>query len=381
MKHEAPRTTYALIDALEFRTRAASTLIGVSDITLRTYSEKSGITIPRANKGVPVRLYDIYTLFQLTDWRRKTGSVKLPKKGAKPVFITVDVVKGGTGKTTTAVETAIHLQFLGLRVLAIDLDVQANLTQCFGYQDDFLPEDLEQQGLSEEALITNTFASIVRPFLENRRASRGMPEISGLIKKPFGEYGPHCIGSDTYLGDIEKDLSVSTGARELAFASLFEHSINGATPGFDLNNYDVVIMDCPPNMSLTSTAALAAADIVIAPVRMDSFAVKGLARLIGEMNNLNRDYKIKPELIILPTHYSPQFGRTARMQQAVNSYADSLAPQVISLSEEFPKANENFLPLSLQKPTSNGAKEYQVFAEYLHAKILQTANGKGTKKG
>ena len=379
MTQDIPRRTYARVDELEFRTRSASSLLGVSDITLRTYSEKSGITVPRATKGVPVRLYDIYSLFQLTEWRRQNGSVKIPKKGSKPVFITVDVVKGGTGKTTTAVETAIHLQFLGLRVLAIDLDVQANLTQCFGYQDDFLPEDLEQQGLSEEALITNTFASVVRPFLEHRRVSRPMQEIKGLIKKPFGEFGPHCIGSDTYLGDIEKDLSVATGARELAFASLFEQSINGGIPGLDLNNYDVVIMDCPPNMSLTSTAALAAADIVIAPVRMDSFAVKGLARLISEINNLQRDYKVSPELVILPTHYSPQFGRTARMQQAVNGYADSVAPQVISLSEEFPKANEYFLPLALQRPTCNSTKEYQVFAEYMHGKILQVAASKGIK--
>lgn len=379
MLTENLRSTYAHVDELKYRTRAACSLLGISDITLKTYVEKSGVDVLRSTRGVPVRLYDINNLFQLTEWRRNNGSLRIPKKGSKPVFITVDVVKGGTGKTTTAVETAVHLQFLGLRVLTIDLDVQANLTQCFGYQDDLLPDDLPNFGLSEEALITSTFASVVRPFLESRRAARPMQAITDLIKKPFGEFGPHCIGSDTYLTDIEKDLSVSTGARELAFRSLFEQSLAGGIPGFDLNNYDVVIMDCPPNMSLTSTAALAAADIVIAPVRMDSFAVKGLTRLVSEINNLNRDYKVTSELIILPTHYLPMLGRTARMQQAVNTYNDAVAPQVISHSEEFPKANENFLPLSLQQPTSNGSKEYQVFAEYLHAKILKIAAAKAKK--
>ena len=67
------------------------------------------------------------------------------------------------------------------------------------------------------------------------------------------------------------------------------------------------------------------------------------------------------------------------MQQAVNGYADSVAPQVISLSEEFPKANEYFLPLALQRPTCNSTKEYQVFAEYMHGKILQVAASKGIK--
>ncbi len=118
----------AKIDALKYRTRAACALLGVSDVTLRSYSENSGIEIQRAATAVAVRLFDINTLFRLTDWRRASGLVKVPKQAGKPVFVTVDVVKGGTGKTTTAVETAIHLQFLGLRVLAIDLDVQANLT-------------------------------------------------------------------------------------------------------------------------------------------------------------------------------------------------------------------------------------------------------------
>ena len=371
MTQALPRSIYSCINELGFKTSSACALLGISDITLKKYVEKSGVDVLRSTRGVPVRLYDINNLFQLTEWRRNNGSVKIPKKGSKPVFITINGVKGGTGKTTTAVETAFHLQFLGLRVLAIDLDVQANLTQYFGYQDDLLPSDLPNFGLSEEALITSTFASVVRPFLESRRVARPMQEITGLIKKPFGEFGPHCIGSDAYLTDIEKDLSISTGARELAFRSLFEQSLAGGIPGFDLNNYDVVIMDCPPNMSLTSTAALAAADIVIAPVRMESFAVKGLVRLVSEINNLNRDYNFSPELIFLPTLYRPALGKFDRMQQALNKYMSFVCPTVISFSEDLCESRNKYTPFILKNQKSLASRDYKIFAEYIHKKILQ----------
>lgn len=379
MTQDAPRNTYARVDALEFRLKAACALLGVSDVTLRHYTEKSGIAVARAKTGVAARVFYPDTLFELTHWRRTAGLVKTPQQAGKPVFITVDVVKGGTGKTTTAVETAMHLQFLGLKVLAIDLDVQANLTQCFGYEDDIELKEIEKFGLTEEAVIQLTFAKLVKPYIEYKRTKHPMPDLTGLIKKPFGAHGPHVIGADTYLGDLELDIANSTGRRELLFRAIFDLSLEGKIPGFDLNEYDVVIMDCPPNVSLTSTAALAAADLVIAPVRMDSFAIKGLRRLMGEIESVWESYQVRPDLIILPTHFSPQFARNSRMQANVNQYSDALAPQTISLSEEFPKAIENYLPLALQKPTSNAVKEYKAFAEFMYQKVLQIAADKAKK--
>ncbi len=61
---------------------------------------------------------------------------------------------------------------------------------------------------------------------------------------------------------------------------LIEASKSGGLPGFDARNYDVIIFDCPPSVSLTSAAALAASFFVIAPIRLDSFSVKGLAKLM-----------------------------------------------------------------------------------------------------
>ena len=69
MLTENLRSTYAHVDELKYRTRAACSLLGISDITLKTYVEKSGVDVLRSTRGVPVRLYDINNLFQLTEWR------------------------------------------------------------------------------------------------------------------------------------------------------------------------------------------------------------------------------------------------------------------------------------------------------------------------
>ena len=160
---------------------------------------------------------------------------------------------------------------------------------------------------------------------------------------------------------------------------LIEASRSGGLPGFDARNYDVIIFDCPPSVSLTSAAALAASDFVIAPIRLDSFSVKGLAKLMSELSVLERNYQLKPEIIILPTFYEPTIARINRMHKQLSIYRDLLAPCVISSSEDFPRSLSSYLPLSLQKPTSSASKEYSIFAGYMFEKILSKGAEKARK--
>ena len=381
------RDTYATTSTLMYRLRAAGALLGVTDNTIRGYADTAGIHIQRASDiqpGAPsVRVFSPDTLFQLAQWRRSMGYVKGPSVGAGPIVVTVDVIKGGTGKTTTAVELSLHLQLLGLRVLLIDMDIQANATQIMGYEPDLTMDEAVTYDVNENAIVTDTFASVLIPFLD--RTSRGtlsLRQASGpdIIKKPFGSHGPHLVPADTFLSDIEQALANAKGQRELYVKQLLVASREGIVPGFNVSEYDVIIFDCPPNVSFTSTAALAAADIVVAPIRLDAFSVKGLTRLMREIDGLAEAYKIRPELIILPTHYAPQLARIGRMQTQLNQYRDLIAPNVISASEEFPKSLDAYLPLTLQKPTSNPAKEYKLFAEHVHSRILHTANSKTGRK-
>lgn len=372
------RSTYADTSVLQYRLRAAGSLLGVTDNTLRNYADVAGIEVKRANELTPnapaVRVFTPDTLFRLAQWRRSQGYIKGPPANSSPIVIAVDVVKGGTGKTTTSVELTMHLQLLGLKVLIVDLDVQANATQLMGYEPDLTIDEAASFEINEDAIVTDTFASLLLPFIENR--SRGgitgvrAPQSLAVIKKPFGEFGPHLIPADTFLGDIEQALANAKGQRELYIKQMIAASCDGQLPGLSAKNYDVIVFDCPPNVSFTSTAALAASDFVIAPIRLDAFSVKGLTKLMREIDGLDEAYKTRPELIILPTHYAPQLARIGRMQTQLNTYRDLLAPNVISASEEFPKSLDSYLPLTLQKPTSNAAKEYKMFAEFCHGKIL-----------
>lgn len=375
------RNTFAMIDELTYRLRAASALIGVTDNTMRNYADNAGIEIKRASDlqpgQPPVRVFSPDKLFQLAQWRRLQGYVKSPAAAGRPFVITVDIVKGGTAKTTSAVELAVHLQFLGLRALLIDLDVQANATQMMGFEPDLTIQEAASYELSAEAIVEDTLASVLLPYIERNRGNAGRRlDPPSPLKMPFGASGPHLMPADTFLGDIEHAIANAKGQRELYLRHLLAAASAGDVPGFDARNYDVVIFDCPPSVSFTSSAALAAADLVVAPIRMDAFSVKGLTRLMTEIDSISEAYKVRPELVILPTHYASKPARIGRMQAQLNQYREMLAPCTISASEEFPKSLDSYLPLSLQKPTCSASKEYRAFAEFVHTKVIHSTHGK-----
>lgn len=369
LKGREMRSTFALLDDVVYRLKAAAALLNISENTLRNYLRDSGMEIQRANKKNPaspaVRLFTIADVFALAQWRREQDLIK--KLPGGPVVIAVDLIKGGVGKSTTAGELGIQLALIGYRVLMVDLDVQSNLTQLMGYESDLTIDEAAQNDLSEDAIITGTFATLCTQYMESK-SGRGtrMEDISAIIKRPFGPHGPALIPSDTFLGDLEQAFTYAKGNRELVFRNLFKDSAAGHIPGLNISEYDFVIFDCPPSISFSSTNAIAAADLVIAPIRMDSFAVKGLSRLVSEINGLSeRSPEVRPQLLILPTHYSTNITRVSRMQHQLQAYKSNLSPTVISASELFPKTQENYLPLTLQSPTAAPVGEYRLFTEFL----------------
>ena len=368
------RDTFAYVDTYNYRIQASATLLDVSANTLRSYIDQSEIHIERQSSENPkspsIRVFNIQNLFDIASWRKEQ---ELTKKLKAPIFVAVYVMKGGTGKSTTAAELATQLQLSGQKVLAIDLDIQANLTHLLGYEADFDESDASSNGLSQEAIIKENFSSLCRPFLEKGQKKHvEYPDINTVIKKPFGENGVHLIPSDIFLGDLERVIISSSGPRELTFRKFFEASQNGEVPGFNVNDYDVIIFDCPPASSFTSLNAMAASDFVIAPVRMEEFSVKGLNKLIVEVGVLKEHYQLEPDLVILPTYYVSSLTRVSRMAQKLMPYQGLLAPE-INASEEFPKSLAAYLPLTLQKPGSDPVKQYRRFTNYMLKKFQEKA--------
>lgn len=373
----ALRATYAHVDKVQHRLKATATLLGISENTLYNTLSESGIEVKRANEINPnspaIRLFDLPTIFQIANFRREKRGLGLV--GNKPVYVVVQLVKGGTGKSTSAAEIAVQLQLEGLKVLLIDLDIQANLTQLMGYEADLTKDDMATYGLSAEAIVNGTFNDLCEPMFRKSPTARKPAEV---IKYPFGPHGPALVPADTYLGDLEQSISALRGARELTFRKFFEKSKNGEIPGFNVSEYDCVIFDCPPNVSFVSTNALAVADIVVAPTRLESFSVKGLSRLTSEIEALEEEYgkdREKVEMMILPTHFSSNVTRNSRMQSYIAQYGGRLSPVSIAASEEFPRSSENYLPLTLTKPTSKSVTEYREFVQLLLKKIGAKSKG------
>ena len=378
------RDTYADLSGVYYRVEAAASLLGVTPLTLRRWDGETAEPAPRATDlGISKTAFRVYTpekLFSLAAWRRERGRGQPPMTKERPAIITVHIVKGGTGKTTTAVETAVHLQMLGLRVLVIDLDVQANATQALGYNSAYTLDDAQNLGLSAKAIVTHTFADVIERWLRTQDPAteqQPSPPLDDLIKQPFGVHGPHLIPADLYLDRLERVLSrVATPA--IAFDYLFTAASKGQTPSLPLDDYDVVILDCPPSTNTVTYAALYAADMVVAPTVMDSYAMKGLTRLSSVMQSTQattgREYAVR----ILRTHYRPRLKRTAAVDAILAPYEKYLAPQTIPALEAFPAASDQYLPLMLFKPRSPGTLAYRAFAADIYAWITKRAKQKRT---
>lgn len=380
------RNTFADIGSVTYRIRQAAAMLGVTDVTLRGYSENFDIRrASDTNPGSPpIRIYEPAQVFEIAQWRRSQGYIKVPQTHGKPFVAAVTVCKGGTGKTVTAVELAVELQLVGFRTLLIDLDSQASATQIMGYEPDIMLEEAESFGLSEVAVVQETLAHVLDSYVSSTQGGRvrHVPHnIKGLIKKPFGEHGPHLVPADTFLSNIERLLLVATGNRERFLRNMLDEAAKGSIPGFEISGYDLIILDCPPTVSTTSSSGMVAADMLIAPIRMDVFSIKGISKMISEIHVFKPEWEIEPDLIILPTHYSTNVARISRMRRELETYSDNVSPYVISVSEDIPNSQERSMPLSITKPTSVPACEYRAFASYIREKIIERlAKTKGGRK-
>ncbi len=367
------RKTFAVIDEIMYRSKAASALLGISENTLRNYEKASG-EVKRANTRSPtapaIRIFTIEDVYRIARYRREQNLIK---KVSGPYVISVAINKGGTGKSTSAAEIGVQLSLEGYRTLIIDLDVQSNLSQLLGYESDYTVDEAQDNGLTDEAIVTHTFKDVMVGYCDVRNGrTKTLEDVSHCIKRPFGEDGPAVIAADADVDVLDMTLAFDRGNRDLIFRDFFQDSRAGKVLGLNINDYDFVVIDCPPSINFSTTNAIASSDYVIAPIKLDSFGVKGMTRLMEALMGLNkRSPEVRPNLVILPTHLEKNVARIPRMQQRLQVYKEFIAPVGISRSELFPKTQENYLPLTLQMPTSAPALEYRQVTEYLVQSILK----------
>ncbi len=253
--------------------------------------------------------------------------------------ITIANQKGGVGKTTTTVSLGAALGEAGKRVLLIDLDPQGNLTKSLGY-------DPNEQQL--------TIWSAIDASLHKKEG----PSLQESIVTSE-ENGVDLVPGNLELSQADLDL-VSAMNRERRLLRLLE-------PCRD--EYDYILIDCPPYLGLLTVNALTAANEVIIPLQAEWLAMNGVSllfRTISEVQTeLNRQLKITGVLMTMVDK------RTSHSKQVVEATRSGLAGQVPvfeteigenSALKEAPITGKNIL---LYAPRSQGAQGYRALAKEL----------------
>ncbi len=237
--------------------------------------------------------------------------------------------KGGVGKTTTSINLSAGLAYLGKKVLLVDLDPQANSTQGVGARNDikYSTYDLLLKGVETEKCIL----------------SRKIPPID-LIPATID-----LAGSDIEMANYEE-------GRE----KLLKNKLDQIK-----NNYDFIIVDCPPSLGLLNTNALTAADSVIIPVQCEYYALEGLTQLLSTIRLVQKLYN--PHLYIegvLLTMFDGRTNLSIEVQQEVRKYFKervyrSYIPRNVRLSEA-PSYGKSIFEHDIK---SDGARAYAALAK------------------
>ena len=236
--------------------------------------------------------------------------------------------KGGVGKTTTAVNLSTILAKKGKKVLMIDTDPQGNATSGLGID--------KSTSLSVYDVIINDV------------------EIINTLQKTMIKNLDVCP-SNINLAGAEVEL-VSMMSREQRLKEKIDNL---------KDNYDYIIIDCPPSLGLITLNAFTASDSVLIPVQCEYYALEGLGQLVNTINlvkkHLNRNLKVEGALL---TMFDIRTNLSNQVVKEVSKYFENkvyktVIPRNVKLSE----APSFGMPISVYDPKSKGAKAYDKFVK------------------
>ena len=239
--------------------------------------------------------------------------------------------KGGVGKTTVTVNLAAGLAKLGQRVLLIDLDPQGNATMGSGV-------DKRKLELSVYDVLLES-ASLAEVKLRSEKCGYDVLAANREL-----------AGAEVELVDLERR----------------ETRLRRALEG-ELGNYDFVLIDCPPSLSMLTLNGLCAAHGIIVPMQCEYFALEGLTDLVNTIKqvhaNLNRELKI---IGLLRVMFDPRITLQQQVSEQLKAhFGDKVFNTVIPRNVRLAEAPSYGLPGLLFDPSSKGAQAFQAFAQEL----------------
>lgn len=237
--------------------------------------------------------------------------------------------KGGVGKTTTAINLSACLAEKEKKVLAVDMDPQGNMTSGLGVDKDSVENTIYNLIIGEAKMEE----VLIKDVLENLDIIPTNIDLSG---------------AEIELLDVEEKEYI------------VRNEINKIK-----DNYDFIIIDCPPSLSMLTINAMTTADSVLVPIQCEYYALEGLSQLIHTVK-LVRD-RLNPKLTIEGVVFTMYDARTNLSLQVVENVKDNLEqtiyktiiPRNIRLAE----APSYGIPINKYDPKSAGAESYLRLAD------------------
>lgn len=353
-----------------FKTQQVGKFLCVSDTSVKNLEKQYKLSVPREFSGaVKQRLFDLDHLFELGIKKAWRGD---PQKTDSLSCVMVWNRKGGVGKTTVSRELACIWQLRGKRVLFVDIDPQNNATTACGYSVDFTEDNFEEYGIPERHVIKHHFADLLDlfPFNRNQKIDK-----ESLIKKPFGEYGPHLICAKESLDQLQSAIErESFGIKSIQ--TMILKSLQGSNPNLDLRDYDIVLFDCNPMYNKVIDALYCACDTLIIPVVMDAFSQSGVEQALDVLTYLSeKGVERLPTPYVLGNKYNRNYARCRKnYEELIETYGDKRVLQTtVSMREEVTKWQTEctHIPHIFRYPNDSTTQEFMALADEILGKMKQ----------
>ncbi|MEZ4319915.1 MAG: ParA family protein [Myxococcota bacterium] len=265
--------------------------------------------------------------------RPETPAKSLPHGDRKATVVAIAAQKGGVGKTTTTVAlAAAWARFHGKRVLVIDLDPQGHVNLA-------LREQVGIGGGPLSELLTDPTCALE---VEEIRTGTEIPDL--FVTPP-----------DPDLLNAEDGMSHRIG-KELVLSRALE---------ITRSHYDIILLDCPPNMGTLTVNGLVAADTVLVPAQASMLAVSGIEGLFRTLDEVGG--QLNPKLDLLGVVLTRVDGRTRKSNDAVrelvrSSWGDVVLPVHIGANDTLAQAQLAGRDIFSFAPSSRGAEQYRELA-------------------
>lgn len=241
--------------------------------------------------------------------------------------------KGGVGKTTTAVNLGAGLANLGNQVLLVDIDAQGNATSGVGIAKSSISKDIYDVLVNEEPIAD----VILHTSHKNLDIAPATIQLSGAEIELTAQ-----IARETRLLDALKAIQ---------------------------DQYDFILVDCPPSLGLLTINAFTASNSILIPVQSEYYALEGLSQLLNTIQLVRKHFNpnLKIEGVLL-TMYDARTNLGHQVNEEVKKYfKDNVYETIIPRNVRLSEAPSHGLPIMDYDPKSTGAKVYSQLAKEVAA--------------